>query len=160
MDTPRSVLLVRFSSLGDILLTTPLIRALRTRWPEAHMAFLTKPEYAPLLEHNPHLTEVLTLPGSRFRDLRRLAHDLRTRSFDVVVDLHTSLRSWYMRGVGREQAVWRRDRLRRWRLIHLKQNWYSQPIVPLPERFFNALGRWDVEPDGNGLHGFCTDLGV
>ena len=53
------VLVVRFSAIGDILLITPLLRAIRTRHPGARIAVLTKEQYAPLLSHNPHVSEVL-----------------------------------------------------------------------------------------------------
>ena len=53
------ILVVRFSAIGDILLTTPLLRAIRTRYPGARIAVLTKERYVPLLSHNPHVNEVL-----------------------------------------------------------------------------------------------------
>ena len=57
-DAPR-ILLVRFSSMGDILLTSALVRALRARHPEAHIAFLVKRQFAPLVSDSPRLSEVL-----------------------------------------------------------------------------------------------------
>jgi len=60
------VLLVRFSSIGDILLTTPLVRALARRHPEARLVYVTKRAMAPLVADNPHLSDVVALqPGER-----------------------------------------------------------------------------------------------
>ena len=58
-DAPR-ILLVRFSSMGDILLTSALVRALRARHPAAHIAFLVKRQFAPLVSDSPRLSEVIT----------------------------------------------------------------------------------------------------
>ncbi|MEA1997032.1 MAG: hypothetical protein U9N45_05310, partial [Gemmatimonadota bacterium] len=49
----RSILVVRFSSIGDVLLVTPVLRAIRQRWPGAWVSFLTREEFAPLIENNP-----------------------------------------------------------------------------------------------------------
>src|SRR5947207_1149536 len=66
------VLLVRFSSIGDILLTTPLVRALARRHPEAKLVYVTKRAMAPLVADNPRLTDVVTLePGEPIRHLAR-----------------------------------------------------------------------------------------
>ena len=56
-----SILVVRFSSIGDIVLTTPVLRAIRRRWPAARVSFLTRERFAPLLKGNPHLDEILIL---------------------------------------------------------------------------------------------------
>ena len=61
---PSKILLIRFSSIGDILLTTPVIRALRTRFPSAQIDFLVKPAFAGLLNDNPRLSNVVTLDQS------------------------------------------------------------------------------------------------
>jgi len=51
----KSFLLIRFSSMGDVLLTTPIIRSLRKKFKDAELFFATKEKWAPLLQHNPHL---------------------------------------------------------------------------------------------------------
>ena len=55
---PR-ILVVRFSSIGDLVLITPLLRALRTRHPDCYLAVATKEEFAPLLRHNPHIDRII-----------------------------------------------------------------------------------------------------
>jgi len=66
------VLLVRFSSIGDIVLTTPLVRALARRHPEAKLVYVTKRAMAPLVADNPHLAEVVALePDEPLRHLAR-----------------------------------------------------------------------------------------
>ena len=60
--------------IGDVVFTTPLIRALRRAYPEATIAYLVEREAAPVVEHNPHLDEVIVAP--RTRGARRIADDL------------------------------------------------------------------------------------
>ncbi|RMF23291.1 MAG: glycosyl transferase, partial [Bacteroidetes bacterium] len=83
------VLVLRFSSIGDILLTTPVVRALK-RQCGAEVHFLCKAGYAPLLEHNPHIDRLWLLDD----DLGKLLPRLRAEGFDFVADLHKNLRSF------------------------------------------------------------------
>jgi heptosyltransferase-2 len=139
-------LLVRFSSIGDVLLTTPLIRALRTRHPDARVVFVTKQAMAPLVADNPHLSDVVALePGEPVRALaRRLAALHPTRG----LDLHGSLRSTALRLLVR--CPWRgydKRKVARGVLVSTKIDLYGRP-VPVPERYFEAARDLDVRPDG------------
>jgi len=140
------VLLVRFSSIGDVLLTTPLVRALRARHPDAQLVFVTKRAMAPLVSANPHLSDVVTLePGESVRTLaRRLAALAPTRG----LDLHGSLRGRALRWL--VPCSWHgyaKRKLARGLLISTKINLYGRP-VPVAERYFQAARGLDVRPDG------------
>jgi lipopolysaccharide heptosyltransferase II len=149
---PPRILVVRLSSMGDILLTTPLLRALRERHPAAHITYVTRRAFAPLLEHNPRLTEVIALaPGGR---LRPLARALRERRFTHALDLHGSLRSRALRWL--VPLPWRgypRHRLARTVLIRTGRDVYRDRR-PVAERYFDAARGLDVRPDGKGLECF------
>jgi heptosyltransferase-2 len=139
-------LLVRFSSIGDVLLTTPLVRALRARHPDADIVFVTKHAMAPLVADNPHLSRVVTLaPGEPLRALaRRLAALRPTRG----LDLHGSLRSAALRLLVR--CPWRgysKRKLARGVLVSTKIDLYFRR-VPVAERYFEAAWGLDVRPDG------------
>src|SRR2546425_8193352 len=74
------VLLVRFGPIGDTLLTTPLVRALARRHPEAKLVYVTKRAMAPLVADNPHLAEVVTLaPDEPRSEERRVGKECRSR---------------------------------------------------------------------------------
>jgi lipopolysaccharide heptosyltransferase II len=94
------ILLVRLRLIGDVVFTTPVIRALRRRYPHAHLSYLVEPAAAPIVTGNPHLDEVIVAPKPR--GLGRLAVDLRLgRSlrrahYDVVIDLHGGPRSGWL----------------------------------------------------------------
>jgi heptosyltransferase-1 len=93
------ILLVRLRLIGDVVFTTPAIRALRRRFPDARLTYLVEQSAAPVVAGNPHLDEVIVIP--RTRGLRRVLDDwkvaraLRARRFDLVVDFHGGPRgSW------------------------------------------------------------------
>ena len=86
------ILLIRLRLIGDVVFTTPVVRALRRRYPRAHLAYLVEPHAAPVVAANPHLDEVIVAaaPAARGRALADLAlmRRLRRSRFDVVLDLH------------------------------------------------------------------------
>lgn len=142
------ILCVRFSSIGDVLLTTPLLRALHRRHPEAELYFVTKRAMAPLVVENPHLTNVFALgPDEPLGDFARR---LRALGPTHGLDLHGSLRSTALRWlVPARWSGYSKRKLARTTLISTKINLYGTH-VPVPERYFeaaNAAGL-DVEPDG------------
>lgn len=141
-----TILLVRFGALGDVVLTTPLVRALRRAHPHAAITFVTKARYAPILAHNPHLAGLATLgPGHALRDL---AAALRRTRWDYRLDLHGSLRARALRAlVGGRWRAPPRQRVRR----ALLTRWGLDAIgltVPAAERYFGAARDLAVVPDG------------
>jgi lipopolysaccharide heptosyltransferase II len=145
--TAPRILLVRFSSIGDILLTTPLIRALRTRHPGARIDVLTKARFVPLLADNPHLDAVLALADGE--SMPAVAARLRPADYTHRLDLHGSLRSRQLRLLlpGRWRG-YRKHRVARALLVLAHRNVYPSGIPPVPERYFEAAAGLDVRPDG------------
>jgi lipopolysaccharide heptosyltransferase II len=94
------VLLVRPRLVGDVMFTTPLIRALRRRFPDAHLSYAVEPAAAPVVQHNPHLNDVIVLPPARGLERVRvdlvLGYRIRRRHFDVAIDLHGGPRSAWL----------------------------------------------------------------
>ena len=145
-STPPNILAVRFSSIGDILLITPLLRAIRNSYPGCRVTLLTKREFVPLLSHNPHVYRVLGLaPG---RPLFSLATELRGDGYTHLLDLHDNLRSRALRLL--VPGRWRsypKHRLARALLIRSKRNHYRDRR-PVAERYFSAARDLAVKPDG------------
>jgi lipopolysaccharide heptosyltransferase II len=140
------ILVVRFSAIGDILLTTPLLRAIRTRHPGARVAFLTKEQYVPLLSDNPNVNEVLGIQDDD--RLRGIAETIKSVRYTHLLDLHGSLRTLALRAIAR--GPWRtfsKRRLERQVLISTKRDIYPAD-TPMAERYFEAAAELDVEIDG------------
>jgi heptosyltransferase-1 len=95
-----NILLVRLRLIGDVVFTTPAIRALRRRFPDARLTYLVESAAAPVVAHNPDLDTVLTIPHHRgwrrIRDDLGLAARLRRARFDLVIDFHGGPRSAWL----------------------------------------------------------------
>ena len=93
----ENILLIRLSSLGDIVLTSPAIRAVRRHYPKARISMLVIKKFADLLTENPHLDEVITLNRTarnrEIGEMTRVARLLRRRNFDLAIDFQRKLRS-------------------------------------------------------------------
>jgi len=96
------LLLVRLREIGDVVFTTPAVRALRRRYPQAHITYLVEPHAAPVVAQNPNINEVIVVPRARgiaaaIADLR-LGRRLRADRFDLAIDFHggprASLLTW------------------------------------------------------------------
>jgi lipopolysaccharide heptosyltransferase II len=142
-----NVLAVRFSSIGDVLLTTPLLRAIRRRYPHSRITVLTRPAYAPLLSDNPHVNQVLE--ASPNTPLTDLARQLRAERYSHLLDLHDSIRSRLLRlMVPGRWSTYPKHRLARSVLIYTKRNTYRDRR-PVAERYFDAARGLGVAPDGD-----------
>ena len=82
-------LIIRFSSIGDIVLTTPVIRCLKQQIKDAKIHFLTKQSFAQILENNPYVDKVISLNYS----WELMIHQLKNEEYDYVIDLHHNLRT-------------------------------------------------------------------
>jgi heptosyltransferase-2 len=155
MPAAPRVLVIRFSSLGDVVLATPLLRVLRRRLPEAHVTFVTRREYADLLETHPgadHL--VCREPGE---PMRHLVGRLAGQRFDVGLDLQRSPASRRLRSRVRAGAWGLADKAR---LARLQLVWTGRTTRSLPgaaQRYFAAGARLGLEPDGGPPSVFPTE---
>jgi heptosyltransferase-2 len=152
-DAPE-ILAVRFSSLGDLVLTTPLFRAIRTRHPGARITVVTRREYGPLFEPSPRIARVIG--WDQRTPLTTLAKELRQTAWTHRLDLHGSLRSLALRNlVGGQWGTYPKHRWARSVLIRSKRNVYRDPR-PVAERYFDAAAELDVTPDGKGAEVFVS----
>jgi lipopolysaccharide heptosyltransferase II len=140
------ILVVRFSSIGDVLLTTPLLRAIRTKWPGARVTVLTKRQYVPLVSDNPNVTEVFGITPQD--TTRSVARQIRTVRYTHMLDLQGGMRTAPLRWLARGPwSGFSHRRLARELLIRYKHNGYAEH-VPVAERYFEAAVGLGVEPDG------------
>jgi heptosyltransferase-2 len=90
---PPRILVMRYSSLGDVALTNPLLDGLHSAWPQGEIYYATKKQYAPAIQHHPALTRVILLEGSGLFNLWNHVDEIRKVNPTLALDLHDSLRT-------------------------------------------------------------------
>lgn len=111
-------------SIGDVVFTTPLVAALRGRYPAAYLAYVVEPAAAPVVQSNPHLNRVIVVPRQRgfagTRDIARTALALRRERFDIAIDLHGGARAaWLTLASGAPMRIGYTIAGRRWMYTHV-----------------------------------------
>ncbi len=144
------ILIIRFSSIGDIVLTTPIIRCLKTQLPEGtQIHYLTKPGYASLLESNPHIDQIALLQAG----LWQTAKAIRGEKFDYIVDLHNNLRTFILKILcGVPSSKFNKLNFSKWLITMLKVN--VLPEQHIVDRYFKAVNFFKIVNDGRGLDFF------
>lgn len=148
----NNILIIRFSSIGDIILTSPVVRLLREAYPQARIDYIVKSEYAELVKENPRLSNVIELKTSERDELEALRARIRNERYDVIVDLQNSLRSRYLcfrSGAGSVKRVNKRA-IRRFFLVKAKKNFYRN-IPSVADRYLEAVRAFGIQDDHKGL---------
>ncbi len=145
----KKILVVRFSSIGDIVLTSPVVRCLNEQIPGAEVHYLTKKENEPILRGNPNITRIWLYDG----DFSLLIAHLRKERFDFIADLHRNFRSQYVRfRLGAGSATFPKLNVRKYLAVRFHLD--LLPDVHIVDRYFAAVGPLGVKNDGNGLDYF------
>lgn len=158
---PKKVLIVRFSSIGDIVLTTPVIRCLKQQT-GAEIHFLTKAPFAGILEANPYVDQVFSIK----KDLKEVARPLVESSYDGCIDLHGNLRTLDLKfRLLIHQTLHRRprplirtfDKLNWEKFLLTKLKIDRMPNVHIVDRYLDAAADFGVTNDGKGLDYFIPE---
>lgn len=149
---PGKILVIRLSAMGDVVLTTPALRSLRRRFPDARIDFLVKAAYAQVLQHNPSVDRVIPFEG----EMRAAVEALRKENYDLVVDLHNNLRSKYLRrALAPRRVVLDKER---WRTnLYIRLGIGSLPTTHVVERYQRAIAPLGCTPDDAGLDFFLME---
>lgn len=144
------ILLVRFSSIGDIVLCSPVIRCIKKRYPNAEIHFATKAAFEPLLQFNPHIHTLHLL----FNDFVSFKKNIAIHQFDFIVDLHKNLRSKrLLAGLSGTKVSFNKLHIQKWLSVKMGNTSYL-PKKHLVERYMDALLKVDVPYDDLGLDYF------
>ena len=147
------ILVLRFSSIGDIVLTTPVVRALAQQVPGAEVHFATKPAYRGLLEPNPYITKVHCLTGG---SLGELIQALKAEQFDYIIDLHNNLRTRLIKlRLAVQSSSFDKLNWQKWLLVNFKID--KLPRVHVVDRYLAAAAHLGVKNDGRGLDYFIPE---
>jgi ADP-heptose:LPS heptosyltransferase len=149
----KKILIIRFSSIGDIILTTPLVRCVATQLPGVEIHYLTKKSYAPILANNPYINKVIELDGS----LDALIPLLKSEKYNHIVDLHKNMRSIYTLVCLRKPfSTFSKLNIRKFLLV--KSGINLLPPVHIVDRYLTAVKRFGVVNDGRGLDFFIPPI--
>lgn len=142
-------LIVRFSSIGDIVLTTPVVRCLKQRIEDAEVHFVTKIQYASIVKSNPYIDKVHILEN----DLNNLIKRLKNEEFDYIIDLHHNIRSTILKVKMKVTAfTFNKINFQKWLMVAFQKN--CLPKKHIVDRYMEAIRLFDVENDNKGLDFF------
>lgn len=141
----KKVLVIRFSSIGDIVLCSPVVRALKVQL-KADVHFLTKPGFAQLLESNPHIDRVHKLNSNFSETIKELTQE----SFDQIIDLHNNLRTKRVKTALKvPYSSFSKLNLEKWLMVNLKIN--RLPNLHIVNRYLACADDLNIAPDNQGL---------
>jgi len=142
-------LIIRFSSIGDIVLTTPVIRCLKNQVDGAEIHYITKKQYSNVLEGNPYIDRLWLYN----KNLGELLLQLQAENFDYIIDLHNNMRSLRVKSKLRKKSYsFNKLNFRKWLIVNLKIN--TLPDVHIVDRYLFTLKSFNVINDQKGLDYF------
>lgn len=150
------ILVIRFSSIGDIVLTTPVLRCIRRQFPDAELHYLTKHAFQPVIAHNPNIDKVHYIG----EDVSEIIPTLKAEKYDYVADLHYNLRTARVKqalGV-RETHAFPKLNVQKWLLVNPRLN--LMPDKSIVERYFEAVKPLGVHNDGQGLEYYIPETAL
>ncbi len=146
------ILILRFSSIGDIVLTTPVVRCVKHQVKNCELHYATKSRFASLLQTNPYIDKLHLLDNSIFD----LITQLRKEKFDYIIDLHHNLRTAIIKNLlGVKSFSFDKLNFEKWLLVNLKIN--RMPDTHIVERYLKTIEKLGVINDKGGLDFFLTN---
>lgn len=147
------ILVIRFSSIGDIVLTTPVVRCLKNQLEgDVEIHYLTKKSYISLLNSNPYISKVYSIEKSTNECIK----ELKAEDYDYVVDLHKNLRSSRVKkALSSFSFSFNKLNFEKWLLVNLKIK--KLPNIHIVNRYLNSVKALGIEDDGKGLDYFLPN---
>lgn len=144
------ILIIRFSSIGDIVLTTPVIRCLKQQVANVEVHYLTKYSYREILDANPYIDKLHYLHN----DLAAVISELKKENYDYIIDLHNNLRTLKVKRALKKVKAYSFEKLniQKWIFTALKIN--VMPKVHIVDRYLHTTKHLGVKNDGKGLDYF------
>jgi ADP-heptose:LPS heptosyltransferase len=143
------LLVLRFSSIGDIVLTTPVLRCVKQQVPGVELHVATRNIFVDLVAHSPHVDKVHALGN----DLGDLIRRLKAEGFDHIVDLHHNLRTFKVkRALGVPATSFPKLNIEKWLLVNFRMD--RMPRVHIVDRYMETVKHLGVKNDNKGLELF------
>ena len=144
-------LIIRFSSIGDIVLTTPVIRCLKQQVADAEVHILVKESFRSVVSNNPYIDKVQVLAHS----WELMIHELQLEDYDYVIDLHNNIRTLRVKkALGKPAKSFNKLNLQKYIYTNLK--WNLMPDQHIVDRYMETVNSFNVKNDGAGLDYFIS----
>lgn len=148
------ILILRFSSIGDIVLTTPVPRAMKAQL-NAEVHYCTKKQYAGILENNPYIDKIHLFE----KDLSQLIKSLKKENYDYIIDLHHNLRTLAIKTFLKAKSFsFRKLNLEKWLLVNFKLN--RMPNIHIVDRYMETIKPLGASMDNLGLDYFIPEKDI
>lgn len=142
-------LIIRLSSIGDIILTTPVIRCLKNQLKEAEIHFLVKKQFLPVISANPYIDKFHCFDNN----LSSIKKTIREENFDYIIDLHNNIRSFIIKSrVNVKSYSVDKINLRKFLIVQFKLN--LLPDIHIVDRYLETIKFFGIQNDGKGLDYF------
>jgi ADP-heptose:LPS heptosyltransferase len=149
----KKVLIIRFSSIGDIVLTTPIIRCAKEQLHGAEIHYVTKEMFSSILFHNPNIDKLHTFKD----DVSEVFEQLKSEKFDLVIDLHKNLRSLRLKQKLKTKSVsFNKLNFEKFLAVNFKLI-NKLPNKHIVDRYFEAVASIGIKNDGKGLDHFIDN---
>jgi len=164
----EKVLIIRLSSLGDILLTTPIVRSIKNKYPQVKIDFLLKPQFSDVYNFNPNINKIMLYNVS---EPSKTQSEILKGDYDLIIDLQSNIRTYFLlRSIKAKKLKFKKPSLKKYLLVNTKINLFREiKSIPLlyskviGDEFldeegleiYNNKGRINCLPQTNNVIGFC-----
>ena len=151
--TPVRILVVRFSSIGDMVLTSPVVRHLKKGWPgDCEVHYITKKKFRAIVDPNPYIDRVFAIEKST----NEVLEELQEQDYAYIIDLHNNIRSSILkRKLGLLAFTFKKLNFRKWLLVNFGID--KMPDVHVVDRYMDTLRTFDIPRDEEGLDYFIPE---
>ena len=145
----KKILIIRFSSIGDIVLTSPIARSIKEQLKNPEVHFLTKKSFGSIVSLNPNIDKVYTIE----KNIDEVIAQLKEEKYDFIIDLHYNIRSVMVRlKLNRPSFTFNKTNLKKWLMVNWKIK--KKPNAHIVDRYFKAVRKLGVRNDNKGLDFF------
>jgi ADP-heptose:LPS heptosyltransferase len=136
------ILIVRFSSIGDVVLTTPVLRCLKKQLKGVEVHFITKKSFEPVVRDNPYIDKIYTISSS----ITEVLSELKAEKYDHIIDLHKNLRTASLKlKLAVTSTSFPKLNFKKWLLVKFKKD--KMPQIHVVERYFKTVEHLGIKND-------------
>jgi ADP-heptose:LPS heptosyltransferase len=146
------ILVVRFSSIGDIVLTTPILRCIKQQLKDVELHYITKNNFLSVIENNIYVDKLFTIKDS----LKDVIPQLKKENYDYIIDLHHNVRTLRLKtALGKKSFSFNKLNWEKFLVVNFKKN--KLPNIHIVDRYFETVQSLGVKNDNKGLDYFINE---